>query len=154
MFFTHGRSTVAIEIPRWESLFGMLSKLGHRRTMYQQTMGNHNFQSCEVWSDLNKHTHTHMYIHNYKYIYIYIFTNIYKYTYAGKKNSYNCSVSRLARGTPPAYPYLMLRHTVYILYPYANEFPVFFFRWWSFLFHFIPMFTGQTPHCCWTTPTQ
>jgi hypothetical protein len=43
-----------------------------------------------------------------------------------EKNSYNCSVSRLARGTPPAYPYLMLRHTVYILYPYTNEFPVFF----------------------------
>ena len=95
MFFTHGRSTVAIEISRWESLFGMLSKLGHRRTMYQQTMGNHNFQSYEVWSDLNKHTHTQTCIYLYTHLYIYIY-NI----HTRKKKSYNCSVSRLAPGTP------------------------------------------------------
>lgn len=74
---------------------------------------------------INTHTHICIYIiiHTYS---IYIYLQTYINIHMREKNSYNCSVSRLARGTPPAYPYLMLRHTVYILYPYTNEFPVFF----------------------------
>ena len=153
MFFTHGRSTIAIEIPRWESLFGMLSKLGHRRTMYQQTMGNHNFQSCEVWSDLNKHTHICIYIIIHTYIYIYIFTNIYKYTYARKKQLQLFRFSPGSRNTPCISLFDVETYRIYSISVY-QWIPSVFFRRWSFLFNFIPMFTGQTPHCCWTTPTQ
>ena len=94
-----------------------------RKPCTSKRWGNHKLEICQVWNHLLKNVNM------------------------PQKSRYNCSVSRLARGTPPAYPYISLFDIeIYRIHPHTNEFPEFFsWHWWFFCSPFCF-------HVCWSNP--